>query len=293
MRKMKIALCVVVFITALGLTLYPWMSNAYAERHQSTAMAAYADAVSSMDNSMLERVFTAAQEYNRSIGVISTDDPDALSRMNATPLGYEEQLNINGDGIMGYIQIPSIGITLPIFHGVAGDDLERGAGHLPGTSLPVGGSGTHAVIAAHSGLPTQRMFSDLEQMEKGDMFFLSILDRTLAYEVDQILVVEPNDASALGIVPGQDYVTLVTCTPFGINTHRLLLRGRRVPYEETETQEELIQTKQTASTWRRQYLKGILMGLSILVTGIMIAAVTLSVYRATHPRRRYKHEKRK
>ncbi len=293
MRKMKIALCVVIFVTALGLTLYPWLSNAYVEKHQSTAMAAYADTVSSMDNVRLEQMFAAAHGYNRSLEVISTDDPEALSRMNAEPLGYEDQLNINDDGIMGYVRIPSIDITLPIYHGVAGDDLERGAGHLPGTSLPVGGSGTHAVIAAHSGLPTQRMFSDLEQMEIGDMFFLSILDRTLAYEVDQKLIVEPDDASALGIVPGQDYVTLVTCTPFGVNTHRLLLRGKRVPFEETDIQEEPVQTKQTASTWREQYLKGILMGLGILVTGVVFAAIALIVYRATHPRRRYKHEKRK
>ena len=289
---MKIALCVVMFIAALGLTLYPLLSNIYAERHQSTAMAAYEDAVSTMDNTLLERVFAAAQEYNRNIGVISTDDPDAATQMNATPLGYEDQLNINGDGIMGYVRIPSIGITLPIFHGVAGEDLERGAGHLPGSSLPVGGSGTHAVIAAHSGLPTQRMFSDLEQMEIGDMFFLSVLGQTLAYEVDQILVVEPNDISALKIVPGQDYVTLVTCTPFSINTHRLLLRGRRVPYEEAAGKKEPIHTKTAASTWREQYLQGILLGLSVLMTGIVISAAIWLAYRKTHPRRRYKHEKR-
>ena len=292
MRKMKIALCVVMFIAALGLTLYPLLSNIYAERHQSTAMAAYEDAVSTMDNTLLERVFAAAQEYNRNIGVISTDDPDAATQMNATPLGYEDQLNINGDGIMGYVRIPSIDITLPIFHGVAGEDLERGAGHLPGSSLPVGGSGTHAVIAAHSGLPTQRMFSDLEQMEIGDMFFLSVLGQTLVYEVDQILVVEPNDVSALKIVPGQDYVTLVTCTPFSINTHRLLLRGRRVPYEEAAEKEEPIHTKTAASTWREQYLQGILLGLSVLMTGIVISAAIWLAYRKTHPRRRYKHEKR-
>lgn len=292
MRRIKIALCVLVFLGALGLTLYPLFSNMYAERHQSTAMAAYTAAMASADDAVLDRVRSEAEEYNRSIGVISMDGPDAIYRINSAPNGYESYLNINGDGVMGYIRIPSIDVTLPIYHGVAGDVLERGAGHLPGSSLPVGGPGTHAVIAAHSGLASQRMFSDLEQVQKDDVFYLSILNETHAYEVDQILVVEPDDASALGVEPGEDYVTLVTCTPYGVNTHRLLVRGRRIPYTEESVLSEVDQTDtEEPSTWRSQYLKGIICGLSILAGVILVPLLIWIIDRRKHPRRRLKRRK--
>ena len=293
MKKLPVALCALVFVAALGLTIYPLVSNYCAEKYASTAMAAYSDAVSSLDNTALDNARQAAEQVNRTIGAISLDGPDAIYLLNTPPLGYDELLNVNGDGIMGYVRIPSIDVALPIYHGVEGETLEKGAGHLPGSSLPVGGDTTHAVLAAHSGLASQRMFSDLEQVKMGDPFYLTVLGDTLAYEVDQILVVEPDDTSALGRVAGQDYVTLITCTPYGINTHRLLVRGKRVPY--TPAQEEIMEAEVTAepSTWRRQYVRGLALGVGILVGGSVAAFIGWRLYRAKHTHRRYgKHEAR-
>ena len=294
MRKLRLALCVLVFIGALGLTLYPLVSNYCAERYQSTAIAAYAANVSSMDDTTLDSARQAAAEYNNTIRAVTLDGPDAISRLNQAANGYSDYLNVNGDGIMGYIRIPSIGITLPIYHGVEPETLEHGAGHLPGSSLPVGGESTHAVLAAHSGLASQRMFTDLEQLQAGDKFYISVLDETLAYEVDQSLVVEPDDASPLAVVPGGDFVTLVTCVPYGINTHRLLVRGRRVPYEETPAQ--IVQAEEEVpaapSTWREQYIKGLVLGLAILAAGGGSAVIFWRIRQARRPKRRYKHEAR-
>ena len=295
MKKLPVALalCALVFMAALCLTIYPLVSNYCAEKYASTAMAAYSDAVSSLDNTALDSARLAAEQVNRSIGAISLDGPDAIYLLNTPPLGYDSLLNVNGDGIMGYVRIPSINVALPIYHGVEGETLEKGAGHLPGSSLPVGGDTSHAVIAAHSGLASQRMFTDLEQVQMGDTFYIAVLGETLAYEVDQILVVEPDDTSALGRVEGQDYVTLITCTPYGVNSHRLLVRGKRVPY--TPVQEETIEAEVTVepSTWRRQYIKGLVLGVCTLIVGSIAAFIGWRFYRAKHTRRRYgKHEAR-
>ena len=297
MRRLRLALCVLVFIGALGLTLYPLVSNYCAEAYQSTAIAAYTANVSSMDDTTLDSARQAAADYNSTIRAVPLDGPDAIALLDRIPPRYDSYMNVNGDGIMGYIRIPAIGITLPIYHGVEAETLEHGAGHLPGSSLPVGGESTHAVIAAHSGLASQRMFTDLEQLKQGDTFYLSVLDETLAYEVDQILVVEPDDASPLSIVPGGDFVTLITCTPYGANTHRLLVRGKRIPY--TPAQEETIQAEEEAptapSTWREQYVKGLALGFGILAGGGGAVVIAWRIYQTRHPRRRYgrrygKHE---
>ena len=175
---------------------------------------------------------------------------------------YENLLNLAGDGIMGYIEIPMIQVNLPIYHGTDSKTLDIGVGHLLGSSLPVGGKGTHTVLTGHSGMATQKMFSDLDKLELGDVFYLQVLDETLAYQVDAIHTVLPYDTSFLGITEGEDYCTLVTCTPFGINTHRLLVRGTRIPYEEAEviTAEKLQVEDAPASTWEQQYIKGLLLG---------------------------------
>ena len=293
MSWLKIAVCALVFLLALGITLYPFVSNYLAEKYQSTAMAAYSDAISRMDDTTLMREREAAQQFNRSIGVISMSGPDAISRLNAARDGYDDLLNVNNNGIMGYIRIPSIDVELPIYHGVENSTLEQGVGHLPGSSLPVGGESTHAVLAAHSGLASQRMFTDLEQLREGDRFYLSVLGETLAYEIDQMLVVEPDDAAALELQPGMDLVTLITCTPYGVNTHRLLVRGKRVPYE--PAQEEVVEAEAAPepSTWRRQYVKGLGLGVGILAGCSAVAVIGWRLYLAKHTRRRYgKHEAR-
>lgn len=293
MRGLKIGICVVFFLAALGLTLYPFISNSYAESHLSTAMAAYTDTVSSMDNTVLETAIQEAERHNQSIGVVPMDGPDAIMRLNSIPPGYSGYLNAGSDGVMGYLRIPAIDLVLPIYHGVSGEVLEKGAGHLPGSSLPVGGGSTHAVLAAHSGLASQRLFTDLEQVELGDQFFLSIMGTDLAYQVDQILVVDPNDASALAIVPGQDYVTLMTCTPYGTNTHRLLVRGRRIPYTEevVEEAETVAEAAKKESTWQAEYKKGIMLGLGVLAEAIVIPVLIWQIHQHRRPRRKYRHEK--
>ena len=293
MSWLKIAACALVFLLALGITLYPFVSNYLAEKYQSTAMAAYSDAISRMDDTTLMREREAAQQFNRSIGVISMSGPDAISRLNAARDGYDDLLNVNNNGIMGYIRIPAIDVELPIYHGVENSTLEQGVGHLPGSSLPVGGESTHAVLAAHSGLASQRMFTDLEQLREGDRFYLSVLGETLAYEIDQMLVVEPDDAAALELQPGMDLVTLITCTPYAVNTHRLLVRGKRVPYE--PAQEEVIEAEAAPepSTWRRQYVKGLALGVGIMAGCSTAAVIGWRLYLAKHTRRRYgKHEAR-
>ena len=293
MSWLKIAVCALVFLLALGITLYPFVSNYLAEKYQSTAMAAYSDAISRMDDTSLMREREAAQQFNRSIGVISMSGPDAISRLNAARDGYDDLLNVNNNGIMGYIRIPAIDVELPIYHGVENSTLEQGVGHLPGSSLPVGGESTHAVLAAHSGLASQRMFTDLEQLREGDRFYLSVLGETLAYEIDQMLVVEPDDAAALELQPGMDLVTLITCTPYGVNTHRLLVRGKRVPYE--LAQEEVVEAEAAPepSTWRRQYVKGLALGVGIMAGCSAAAVIGWRLYLAKHTRRRYgKHEAR-
>ena len=220
------------------------------------------------------------------------DGPDAVEMLNTAGEGYDTLLDLNGDGIMGFVRIPAINIVLPIYHGVEGETLEDGAGHLPGSSLPVGGPGTHAVIAAHSGLASQRMFSDLEQLKEGDLFYFSVLGDTLAYEVDQIKVVEPDDASDLGVMEGGDFATLVTCTPFGINTHRLLVRGRRVALPEDGTESAAVSEATAApSTWREQYVMGIVLGLCILAVAVLVPNLIWQIRCLRRPRRKHKHER--
>ena len=293
MSWLKIAVCALVFLLALGITLYPFVSNYLAEKYQSTAMAAYSDAISRMDDTTLMREREAAQQFNRSIGVISMSGPDAISRLNAARDGYDDLLNVNNNGIMGYIRIPAIDVELPIYHGVENSTLEQGVGHLPGSSLPVGGESTHAVLAAHSGLASQRMFSDLEQLREGDRFYLSVLGETLAYEIDQMLVVEPDDAAALELQPGMDLVTLITCTPYAVNTHRLLVRGKRVPYEPAQDEVVEAEAAPEPSTWRRQYVKGLALGVGIMAGCSAAAVIGWRLYLAKHTRRRYgKHEAR-
>lgn len=214
-----------------------------------------------------------ADEYNASI-VPGTQLNEAFSQeaLLGAAEDYENQLNLAGDGIMGYVEIPLIKVNLPIYHGTDSETLDVGIGHLLGTSLPVGGTSTHSVLTAHSGMANQKLFSDLDKLEHGDVFYLQVLGETLAYQVDAINTVLPYDTTYLGITEGEDYCTLVTCTPFGINTHRLLVRGTRIPYQEAEeiVEEQLQEEAPPASTWEQQYIKGILCGIgAVVVIGVL------------------------
>ena len=255
---------ILVFLLALGITLYPVISNFYNQRHQSQIHTQYEAVVEQTDDSELIRARELAQQYNEAIQPGSRPD-DAYSRdaILEASRNYEDQLNLAGDGIMGYVEIPLIRVNLPIYHGTASETLDVGIGHLLGSSLPVGGESTHSVLTAHSGMAGQKMFSDIDQLEEGDVFYLQILGETLAYQVDAIHVVLPHDTTYLGITQGEDQCTLVTCTPFGVNTHRLLVRGSRIPYEEAEVivEEQLQEEIPPTSTWEQQYIKGIFFGL--------------------------------
>lgn len=213
-----------ILLIGAGLIAYPSFADWWNSFHQSRAVASYAEAVANMNTEEYERIISKAQAYNRKLsrsGILWTLDEDEEKE-------YKEQLDIATSGIMGYIDIPKIDVMLPIYHGIDESILQVAVGHIPGTSLPVGGEGSHCVVSGHRGLPSARLFTDIDKLVEGDSFTITVLNKTLTYEVDQIRTVLPTDLSDLQIEKGKDYVTLVTCTPYGINTHRLLVRGHRI-----------------------------------------------------------------
>ena len=224
MKKNKSTIILIlVFFVGLSVMLYPTISDYINQLHQTRAVANYAADVDKLSDADYTAYFEAADAFNAQIAA----DPDALYFPDRFP-SYESTLDVTGTGIMGYITIEKIGVELPIYHGTSDAVLQVAAGHLEGTSLPVGGAGTHAVISAHRGLPSAKLFTHLDQLEAGDTFTITVLDRVLTYEVDKISIVLPTEVEDLKVTDGKDYVTLMTCTPYGINTHRLLVRGRRI-----------------------------------------------------------------
>ena len=227
----------IVFIVGLSLLLYPTFADWWNSMHQSRAVASYVEQVANIDEDQYEGLWNAAWEYNMSI----KDRANTFVLSDEEKEEYAQLLNVGGTGIMGYIEVPSIGVTLPIYHGTDESVLQVAIGHLEWTSLPVGGQSSHCVVSGHRGLPSARLFTDLDKLVVGDLFMIRVLDEILTYEVDQILIVEPHETDALMPERGQDLCTLVTCTPYGINSHRLLVRGHRV-----ETQEEAQAVRVTA-----------------------------------------------
>lgn len=297
-KTILIILGTILVIASLGLVLYPFISNYLMSLNQQAEVSAFQDYVENANEDLINKNLRDAQDYNKSLygHVIITDPFDP----NFKPIfdkEYNSLLNLQGNGIMGYIDIPSIDVLLPIYHGTGDDVLAKGAGHLQNTSLPVGGIGTHAVITGHTGLSTARLFTDIDQLKaretqknddgddvldsdgnpvitkKGDIFLVHVLDQILAYEVDQIKIVEPSETDDLKIDVNQDYVTLVTCTPYGINSHRLLVRGTRVPYTpEQETEISAIE-RTVESTWMLEYRKALIAGFILLM--ILLAVIIL------------------
>lgn len=217
-----------VFAAGLSIFLYPSVSNYVNSKHQSRAIASYDEALAKLSTTDYTKFWTAAKEYNRQLADRSTDFNLTDSEMKE----YDSLLDPTGTGVMGHLEIESIGVDLPIYHGVTDSVLQVGIGHLPGSSLPTGGESTHCVLSGHRGLPSSKLLSDLDQMVVGDTFLIHIMDQTFAYQVDQINIVLPDETEGLAITKGMDYCTLVTCTPYGVNTHRLLVRGKRVDYKE-------------------------------------------------------------
>lgn len=215
---------VLLLLAGVSLLLYPSLSDYWNSMHQTRAIASYAETVSQLDTAQYDEMWKAAQDYNRSLAQRET----AFALTDEQKAAYESLLDVSGLGVMGYIEIPEIDCSLPIYHGTEESVLQVAVGHLEWSNLPVGGEGTHCVLSGHRGLPSAKLFTNLDKLAVGDTFLLRVLDEVLTYEVDQILIVEPEQVDALGIGPGEDYCTLVTCTPYGINTHRLLVRGHRV-----------------------------------------------------------------
>ena len=220
---------ILIFLVGLSVMLYPTVSDYVNQKNQSRAVASYSEEVENLSDVDYQAYFDAADDYNRRLA----ETPDAFYRPEEVS-GYTDTLDVSGTGIMGYITIPKIGVELPIYHGTSDGVLQVAAGHLEGSSLPVGGAGTHAVISAHRGLPSAKLFTNLDELEVGDTFTITVLDRVLTYEVDQISIVLPTETDLLQPVEGKDYVTLMTCTPYGINTHRLLVRGKRIENAENQ-----------------------------------------------------------
>lgn len=241
MRKhLSTIVLVILLLIGLSLLLYPTVSDYWNSFHQTRAIATYAENVAALDNASYDAIWDAARQYNRNL--CSRSNSFLLSEEQKAE--YESLLDISGQGVMGYIEIPEIDVSLPIYHGTEDPVLQVAVGHLEWSSLPVGGESTHCVLSGHRGLPSAKLFTNLDKLREGDTFLLRVLDEILTYEVDQILIVEPQDTAALEIVEGQDYCTLVTCTPYAINTHRMLVRGTRVPYngeEETGDTPQVVQ----------------------------------------------------
>lgn len=286
MKKKIITICaVVLFLTALGLTLYPLISNYVNQTYASEIQAAYQELIQQTDDSVLREAKQRAIAYNLAITPGTADAYSEEALLTASE-DYENQLDIAGNGIMGYVEIPKIQVNLPIYHGTDAEVLDRGVGHLLGSSLPVGGENTHTILSGHSGMASQKMFTDLEQLTRGDVFYLNVLNETLAYQVTEINTVFPYETDLLGIVPGEDLCTLVTCTPYGVNTHRLLVRGSRIPYEEAAAmEEETASVEPAASTWEAKYLQGLLVGGGAAgIAGLLMLAAT-RIWKK-HPRHR-------
>ncbi len=257
------------FLIGFGILLYPTIADQWNTYRQSLLISSYNTKVAEANDDTLEEAWQAAYDYNEELGKTNVysdafDDEDDLEDSK-----YWSVLNLNNDGVMGYITIPKIDIEIPIYHGTSSEVLENGAGHLSGSQLPIGGLGNHSVIAAHRGLPTSKLFTDLDELEIGDVFYITILDETLAYEVDQIDTFDKNDSEsiseALSSVEGEDYVTLFTCTPYGVNTHRLLVRGTRIEYVEEDIEENAI-----VDSIKKYYMFYLIIGLVITFIVIMI-----------------------
>lgn len=266
------------FLLALGLTLYPVISNYVNQKYASQIHTAYQEVMEQADDSELLKTKELADAYNRTL-VPGATEAYSQEGLQAASADYDSQLNLAGNGIMGYVEIPKISVNLPIYHGTENDSLERGIGHLLGSSLPVGGENTHTILSGHSGMASQKMFTDLEQLVIGDVFYLHVLNETLAYQVVEINTVLPYDTSLLGIVPGEDLCTLVTCTPYGVNTHRLLVRGSRIPYEEAELLvEETAEEEPAKSTWEQKYIEGLLWGAAAVLLLLLLIGVGVYIY---------------
>lgn len=285
--KRVIAWIVAVFLilAALLLAAYPFISDWYNSLGTEQEVVQYLDYIARPPANKYKQLIEDAREYNKQL-IEWPINGDPFSELIKEPDGYYEQLSIPETDVMATLRIPKININLAVFHGTAPDVLTHGVGHVAYSSLPVGGEGSHSVLSAHTGYANQRFFSDLNQMEVGDVFYVTCFGEEMAYRVTRIDVVEPHDSSLLQIEPDKDYCTLVTCTPFGVNTHRLLVRGERCEIEEAQEIEETTETAD--STWNREYIKAILLGLAVMLAILLIFIIVRAIVRAIGKQRKKK-----
>ena len=268
MKKIRVIFCVIIFMTGLGIASYPFISNMVAQRHASQVVKDYETNVEEMDEEKIDAMKEAAKKYNEQLSnVVSVDDENENNEQGES---YADLLNIGES--LGYITIPKIDVNLPIYNGTSQDVLSKGVGHMEQSSYPLGGESTHCVLTGHRGLPSAKIFTDLDQMKNGDIFLIHVLGKTLAYKVDQIKTVLPEESSELDIVEGEDHVTLVTCTPYGVNTHRLLIRGIRTEYVEPEEKAEETPIQQIAKV---DPVKIMIIGLVAMVIMIIIVYIVI------------------
>ena len=269
-KRTRTILIIIIFLAGLSLLLYPFVANGWNTYRQKQLISNYETVVADKEEAGLidyEAEMEKAKAYNDALVPSILPDSFAVAAAADEPdAEYMAALNIADDGIMGIVEIPKIDISLPIYHTTSKEVLEKAAGHLEGSSLPIGGEDTHAVITAHRGLPSAALFTDLDRLKEGDHFLIHVLDETLCYEVDQILTVEPDETDALAVEEGEDLVTLITCTPYGVNTHRLMVRGHRVPYVPEEVADESVPLSQMSL--HTNYLLWVVVGLA--VTGAFI-----------------------
>lgn len=289
MRQKIIPILIILF--GFALLSYPFISNYMFEKSAGSTIKSYEKQAKTYDQKQKEQEFREAEEYNKDLikSVVQLTDPFKVKKSNGETLIYNNILNIDHSGVMGYLEIPSISVNLPIYHGTDAEILERGVGHLAASSIPVGGKSTHSVLTGHTGLSSAKLFTDLTEMKKEDLFFIHVLDRTLAYKVDQISVVRPEDTRKLQIVKGKDYVTLVTCTPYGVNDHRLLVRGVRTKY--VKKQRSSIRPRNQDSQWMRTYKKAIAIGLMIVTALILLGKVFQKLHRKKTEHRQINRKK--
>lgn len=269
MKRKKYVLRTALFLVGLAIFLYPTISDKWNRYRASRLIAQYSEQISVLEEQDYTPYLEAAQAYNETLVESSVPDVFAI-RDGIEDEEYESLLNLNGDGMMGYVEIPSIDVNLPIYHYTTAEVLEKGAGHIFGSSLPVGGESTHTVISAHRGLPQAKMFTDLNLLEEGDLFYLKVLGNTLAYEIDMIQVVEPDEVRSLAITAGQDFATLVTCTPYAVNTQRLLIRGHRTAYDEAVYEEQ-------KETEKKQDTNSVIAEVICVLLGVLIAVVFVRI----------------
>lgn len=284
---LKYLLVSLLMLLSVGLMTYPFISNYIYENQADGIVEAVEKSADEASAGEYDEDIRKAQEYNYSIaeGRIQLKDPFDAEALEQDKAEYATMMNMTEDGIMGFVKIPCIDVSLPIYHGTSDEVLEKGAGHLQGSSLPIGGTSTHSIITGHTGLSRAKMFTDLSELEEGDLFFLHVMGEKLAYKVDKIDVVLPYDINDfLGIDKGEDYCTLLTCTPYGVNSHRLLVRGTRIDYEEAEEEASTTVVKKTESKWMIEYVKSIMMS-SI---AFIICMILLLIYRAVMSARQKK-----